>query len=45
MLSSDKIFACLPSMNKLIVVMMTHCESSNGKRQTPFATGDPRSNL
>jgi hypothetical protein len=31
MLSSDRIFACLPSINKPIVVMMTHCESNNKK--------------
>jgi hypothetical protein len=44
-LSSDRIFACLPSMNKLIVVMMTHCESNNRKRQIPFTICDPQSNL
>ena len=31
MLSSDRIFACFPSMNKLIVMLMTHCESNNRK--------------
>jgi hypothetical protein len=31
-------------MNKLIVVMMTHCESNNRKRQTPFPIGDAESN-
>ena len=31
MLSSDRIFARFPSMNKLIVMMMTHCESNNKK--------------
>jgi hypothetical protein len=36
MLASDRIFACLPSINKLIVVMMPHCESNNRKRQIPF---------
>ena len=37
MLSSDKIFARFPSMNKLIVMLMTHCESNNKKSQTPVA--------
>src|ERR1035437_6595512 len=36
MLSSDRIFACLPSINKLIVVMMAYCESNARKMQTPF---------
>jgi hypothetical protein len=31
MLSSDKIFARFPSMNKLIVMLLTHCESNNRK--------------
>ena len=31
MLSSDRIFARLPGMNKLIVMPMTHCESNNKK--------------
>ena len=31
MLSSDRIFARFPSMNKLIVMLLTHCESNNKK--------------
>ena len=31
MLSSDRIFARFPSMKKLIVMLMTHCESNNKK--------------
>jgi hypothetical protein len=31
----------LPSMNKLIVVMMTYCESNDRKTQIPFTIGDP----
>jgi hypothetical protein len=38
MLASDRIFARFPSMNKLIVMLLTHCESNNKKSNT-FSIG------
>jgi hypothetical protein len=40
MLSSDRIFARFPSMNKLIV-LMTYCESNNKKSQKPLPLALP----
>jgi hypothetical protein len=39
MSSLDRIFACLPSIEKLIVVMITHCKhtTEKGKFLLPLA--------
>ena len=37
MFLSDRIFACLPSINEPRVAMMTHCKSDDEEVKHPFA--------